>query len=183
MSTPPLRLLLDQNFPLAPQGLVFDRLDKTVSLEHFGAVFPQHAKVSTPDWKVYLLARSAQFDAVITSDVSQLSQDTEMVALELTKLGLITWNSGEPDVVVLYGQLLAYMPQIVKQLQVRPTTVIVLSKAYLRPRDHFKRPGDVMRERDQRDGLSWPQRRGEATTLMRRELDGTSDQGLLTQLT
>ncbi len=124
--------MLDQNFPLSPAGMRFEYLDRSVTLTHFNAAFLAYARVSTADWKMYLLAKSAGFDAVVTSDHNQLDEDTEMVVLQLAKLGLITWRKGEPDTVVLYGQLLAYLPGIVRELRRQPASVFVLPSASLR---------------------------------------------------
>jgi len=173
--TPALRLLLDQNFPTPPYGLRFELLDKTVTLDHFSGAYPNYARVSTPDWKVYLLAKLGKYDALVTSDYHQTNADTEMIALDVTKIGLITWKSGEDDAVVLYGQLLAYMPQIVAQLRRVPATVVRLPKARLSPREHFSRPGDILRERRKRDGLSYQERRSGALAIMRAGLSDAAD--------
>ena len=170
MTVPSLRLLLDQNFPNAPEGMRFELLDRTVTLEHFSTAFPDHAKISTEDWKVYLLARSKGFAAVVTSDYHQLSDDTTMIAAQVARIGVITWSGGEDDPVVLYGQLLTYMPQIVKQLKAHPSTVIQLPKAHLQPHHHYRRPSDITRTRDQRDGKNYPQRRAACLEQMRRGL-------------
>jgi hypothetical protein len=182
MTDEPLRLLLDQNIPASPEGLRFSMLDRSVDLAYFSAAFPEYARVSTPDWKLYLLAKAAGYDAVVTSDHHQLELDTEMVTLELTKLGLVTWKSGEDDVVVLYGQLLAYMPNIVQEFAVHPGAIIQLPKAYLKPRDHFTRPRDVLSRRDKLDGMNFPQRRAVALAVIREGLEGAPKDAYLADL-
>ncbi len=171
--------MLDQNFPLSPAGMRFEYLDRSVTLTHFNAAFPAYARVSTADWKMYLLAKSAGFDAVVTSDHNQLGEDTEMVVLQLAKLGLITWRKGEPDTVVLYGQLLAYLPGIVRELRRQPASVFVLPSASLRRNDHVRGPRDIARERQHRDGISYPERRAAALRVVERELQDTADAHLL----
>ena len=178
-----MRLLLDQNFPGPPEGLLFEVLDKTVSIQHFSVVFPAHAKVSTPDWKLYLLARREQFDAVITSDDHQLDQSTEMIALRVTGLGLVTWKSGQDDPVVLYGQLLAYMPQIVSELRVHPGVIVVLPKARLRQQEHFQTPRGVLGAMQRRDRISYPEQKSQAIRVMRASLENDGvDKDLLAML-
>ncbi|HEY2299778.1 MAG TPA: hypothetical protein VGH43_18755 [Jatrophihabitans sp.] len=178
-NTEPLRLMLDQNFPLQPSGMRFDRLDKSVRLEHFNTAFPAYARVSTPDWKMYLLAKSGGFDAVITSDVNQLDEDVEMIVLQLTKLGLITWKRGEPDTVILYGQLLAYMPQVGRELRQMPASVVTLPTASIRRPDHVNRPGDLARKRHRHDGKSYAERKSQTISVVRADLAGTADEHLL----
>jgi hypothetical protein len=75
------------NFP-KPPGFDPHVLDRTVTYEHFSDRWPQHAKVSTPDWLLCLLARSGDFDGVVTLDRSQ-TQSTEAVALALTKINVV----------------------------------------------------------------------------------------------
>jgi hypothetical protein len=116
---------------------------------------------------VYLLAKIAGYDALVTGDYHQTNQDIEMIALDVTRIGLITWRSGEDDSVVLYGQLLAYMPQIVPRLRQVPATVVRLPKARLNPREHFTRPGDILRARQARDRISYRERRASALAVMR----------------
>ena len=163
----PLRLLLDQNFPVTPAGMRFDMLDNTVALEPFAVAFSDHARVSTPDWKVYLLAARGGFDAVVTSDYHQLGLATEMVALDVANIGLITWRTGGPDVIVLYGQLLAYMPQIRKQLALRRESIVRLPKAHLQPSDSFTTARDVLGAMRRRDHMSYPEHRAAALADMR----------------
>jgi hypothetical protein len=181
--TAPLQLMLDQNVPGPPQGLRFDLVDKTVTIQHFSSAFPEDAKVTTPDWKVYLLAKRDGFDGVITSDHHHLRKSTEMAALTITRLGLITWKAGQDDAVVLYGQLLAYMPQIAAELRLHKGAIFRLPTAYLRSNDHFISPRGVLGEMQQRDKVSYPERRSEALRLMRSSLENDgADASLLSLL-
>ena len=84
------------------------------------------SKTSTPDWMLYLAADAAGFDGMVTRDRSQLSQEQELVALSCTKITLVTWRQRIEDPVVEWGQLLAYSPQIVRAIDERGPTVILL---------------------------------------------------------
>jgi hypothetical protein len=166
--TAPVRLLLDQGFPVPPPGMRIDVLDRTVSYEHFSIVARDYAKVSTPDWMVYLLAKDLGFAALVTSDHSQLEQDEELVTLALTDPSLITWKGRQEDAVVMWGQLLAFMPQILPKLG--PQMVIRLPSARLSARDHVCKVSDLARQRKVSDGISWEERKGHALRTMRHEL-------------
>lgn len=174
----PLRLLLDQNFPNPPAGIRLDVVDKTVSVEHFSHAFPEYARVSTPDWMVYLLAKSAGFDGVVTSDHSQLNQDEELISLEATGIGLVTWKGGQEDPVVMWGQLLAYMPQIVSRVSAQPNSVVLLPSPRLQ-QSNFTHAGAEARSRSRTDKLSHSERKSASLALMRTELLARDEQALL----
>jgi len=165
----PTRFLLDQNFP-KPPGFDPHVLDRTVTYEHFSDRWPQHAKVSTPDWLLCLLARSDDFDGVVTLDRSQLTQSTEAVALALTKINVVTWSKGDEDPVVLWGQLLAYMPQVCARPQAGKPRVFTIPNPRLGPK-HVVLPNELHATLERRDGIRFTQRRREADRLMRIELD------------
>jgi hypothetical protein len=166
--TGPVRLLLDQGFPVTPDGMRLDTLDRTVTYDHFSVVAAEHAKQSTPDWMVYLLAKELGYAALVTGDHSQLEQDEELVALARTGLSLVTWKGRQEDAVVMWGQLLAFMPQILPKLG--PQVVVRLPGARLTPRDHVVKVSDLGRQRKVTDGVSWSERTGHALRSMRAEL-------------
>lgn len=169
MTEGPLRLLLDQQFPKAP----FDvhALDRSVTYEHLSDYAPAFSRVSTPDWMLHLVAAGGDFDGVVTIDRSQLTEEAELVALSLAGISAITGSGGEEDVVVLWGQLLAYMPQIVKALtQTRPL-VVTLPNPRLSPKTHLEKPGEMARRLKRRDNDSFPERRDRAVRMMKQELD------------
>ncbi|HZI98937.1 MAG TPA: hypothetical protein VFD41_15555 [Actinomycetales bacterium] len=176
-----LRLLLDQNFPNVPQGMRFDVLDKTVVVAHFAVVAPEYADVSTPDWMVYLLARERSFDVLVTSDKSQLNQDEELTALDATQLGLVTWKSPPADPVVLWGQLLAYMPQIVRKMRSERRTIVVLPSPRL-SHEQFRKPGNIIRSLKVRDGESYQERKGRSMRFMKDMLHERGDDRLVKYL-
>lgn len=89
-------------------------LDRTVTYEHFSQFTPGDSKISTPDWMLHLLAADGGFDGVVTLDRSQLDEEAELVALSQAGISVVTWRKGDEDPVVLCGQLLAYMPQVLK---------------------------------------------------------------------
>jgi hypothetical protein len=166
--TEPLRFLLDQQFPQP----VFDvhALDRTVTYEHFSQFTPGDSKISTPDWMLHLLAADGRFDGVVTLDRSQLDEEAELVALSQAGISVVTWRKGDEDPVVLWGQLLAYMPQVLKVMsQVRPV-VVTLPNPRLQLAANARKPRDLLGEMKARDGVAFPERRRRAVNLMTREL-------------
>jgi hypothetical protein len=165
--TAPLRFLLDQQFPKP----MFDirALDESVTYEHFADVAPADSMTSTPDWMLHVIAADRGFDGVVTLDRAQLDEETELVALSLAQISVVTWKRDDEGPVVLWGQVLAYMPQVVILLeQVRPL-VITLPNPRLRSREHALRPRDLGAMKT-RDGVAFPQRKHRAVALMQTEL-------------
>lgn len=126
--------------------------------------------MSTPDWLLCLLARSADFDGVVTLDRSQLTQSTEAVALALTKINVVMWANGDEDPVVLWGQLLAYMPQVCGRLLAGKPRVFTIPNPRLGPK-HVILPNELHGTLERRDGIRFTQRRRDAERFMRAELD------------
>ncbi len=175
-----LRFLLDQQFPQAP----FDvhALDQAVTYQHLSAYAPELSRQSTPDWMLHLVAADGGFDGLVTIDRSQLTEDAELIALNLAGISVITWKGGEDDVVVLWGQLLAYMPQIVKAMNQTRPIVITLPNPRLLPTTHLDKPGEMARRLKLRDNVSFPERRDRAVRMMRQELDKRGAGHLAAQL-
>jgi hypothetical protein len=163
------KFLLDQNFPNAP----FDAhvLDRTVTYVHFSHHAPEFAEVSTPDWMVYLIAADGGFDGVVTSDKSQLDQDTELIGLIVSGVNLITWDGRQLDPVTLWGQLIAYMPQVLRALEPDRPSVVTLPNPRLQRKSGVESPGNIARSRKVRDKLSFDERRSRALAVMRSELE------------
>lgn len=126
-----LRLLLDHNFPSAPFD--FEKVDRTVRFEALASWRPAFAEVSTEDWIVHLAAGFDGFDGVVTNDAGQLEQDPEVIALDRTRLSVVTWRRGTNDPVQLWGSLLVYMPQIRHKIEQDGPSIIRLPTGQLPP--------------------------------------------------
>lgn len=111
---PRRRWLLDQNFP--KPRFDADQLDATVEYVHLHDHNPLFSRASTPDWLLHLDAEHNGFEGVVTTDPSQLDQDEEAVALTATRLSLVTWTSRINDPVVLWGSLIAFMPEVLRRI-------------------------------------------------------------------
>lgn len=167
---PTPRFLLDQGFPKPPAG--FEQLDASVEYVHFSDAAPDLARTSTPDWMVYLFAEARQFDGLITGDISQVNQDTELVALAHTTLCVVTWRGAHNvSPVTKWGQILAYMPQVLRHAdQVRDGSVVTLPSPVLRGA-HVERAVNLGRALAETDATSWNERRAANLRLMRAELE------------
>lgn len=125
------KILLDQNFP-KPKGFALDELDHSISVTHLSDAAPNLVERSTPDWYVYCFAAQKGFDVLVTGDISQREQIEEMWVLSrLPQLSVVTWRKGTNDPLQLWGQLLAYMPQIKQRCSERGGRVIMLPKPSL----------------------------------------------------
>ncbi len=161
-----VRFLLDQNFPADP--IRTHRLDKRVEYVPLRVFAPDFAKVSTPDWMLYIAAAVGGFDGLVTGDKSQLSQDTELIALTLTRVTLVTWSHGDDDNVTRWSQLLAYMPQILKRMEPGKGIVVSIPSPRLNAASSaVELPSDLARARAGRDKLSYPERRARELAVMR----------------
>jgi hypothetical protein len=163
---PPLRFLLDQGFP-KPRFDVH-ALDGSVEYVHLVDEAPELSRSSTPDWMLYLVAEQRGFAGLVTDDVSQIEQDTELIALTRTHLTVVTWDRGGADPVVRWAQLLVYMPKIVKARGSGDSVVVLPNPAL--GKGNVRRASDVARSRSARDRQSYPERRDAALALMRAEL-------------
>lgn len=173
MSDGALRFLLDQQFPKAP----FDvhSIDRSVTYEHLSDYGPQYSQRSTPDWMLHLVTAEGRFDAVVTVDRSQLEEEVELVALNLSEMSVITWRGGEEDPIVLWGQLLAYMPQVVKVLsEIRPA-IVTLPNPRLQNGKHIEKPGELARAMKRHDKASFPERRARSLAVMMRDLEARGE--------
>jgi hypothetical protein len=131
-----LKLLLDHNLDVAP----FDvhELDKTVTYVALRTWRPDFVEVSTPDWIIHLQAAHEGFDGIVSSDWHQLVQDEEVIALDQTRLSVITWRKSLDDPVQQWGSLLAYMPQIRARIQAEGPSVITLPVPTLEPKTNVE---------------------------------------------
>ena len=98
---------------------------------HLHDLDPRLAKVTTPDWMIYLIPEQASFTGVVTRDKSQLDQDEELVVLSRQRLGVVTWRRAVEDSVTEWGQLLAYMPLVVRMVERLGPRVVLLPEPRL----------------------------------------------------
>jgi hypothetical protein len=112
------RFLLDQNFPRPVVEV--DQLDATIEYVGLDKFDPSLTMRGTPDWLIYLRAvEDGTFDGVVTRDASQLENTEELVVLIDTELSVVTWKTAVEDPITEWGQLLAYMPLVVKRMDLQ----------------------------------------------------------------
>lgn len=162
------RWLLDQNFP-KPVFEDIAELDRSTRFEHFSDIAPDLAAVSTPDFMVYLVGEAQGFTGVVTRDLSQLEDDDSLVTLAHLTLSVVTWKRGVDDALVLWGQLLAYMPQVRRLLGQSGPGIVVLPAPRLGPQHLFK-ASSIGRGRQAVDKVSWPERQQRSLDAIRTEL-------------
>jgi hypothetical protein len=164
----PYRFLLDQNFP-APivdmHGL--DASVDYVALSTFDSTLTRR---ETPDWLIYLRAHEAGFTGVVTRDASQLEDVEELVALVATGLSVVTWAQPIDDSITEWGQLVAYMPLVVRQIEQDPAArVFTLPRPRL-DRKNARPPRALLGEIASQRGVSYGELRSKAREGMRRML-------------
>lgn len=125
-----MRLLLDEGFP-SPPGFELATVDATVEATTLQSFDPDLAGSSTPDWYLYLRAHEAGFDALVTRDWHQSEQVEEMWALSHTQLSIVTWRRGVNDPVRLWGQMLAYLPEIRRMIREHGPSIVLLPAVQL----------------------------------------------------
>ena len=174
------QFLLDQNFPRP----VIDvhSLDASVRYQHLYDFDRRLATTSTPDWMVYLAAQLGGFDGIVTRDRSQLDQDEEVVALTRTTLTVVTWRRRIEDPVTEWGQLLAYMPQILKVMDETGPTICLLPEPRLDRKNNIEKPVNAARRRASEQRRTLSELRSETYGLMRQELRRRGRQDIETLL-
>ena len=136
---------------------------------HLHDLDPRLAKVTTPDWMIYLIAEQASFTGVVTRDKSQLDQDEELVVLSRQKLSVVTWRRAIEDSVTEWGQLLAYMPLVVRMVERLGPRVVLLPEPRLDSHNvQAAEPGARMRAAALR--VSYPEFTARAIGVMERYL-------------
>lgn len=85
----------------------------------------------TPDWYLYLRADEGGFDALVTRDWHQSGQAEEMWTLTKTRLSVVTWQAPVRDPVAEWGQLLAYLPEIRRVLELHGPSIVFLPRPLL----------------------------------------------------
>ena len=165
---PPLRFLLDQGFPNPPAGVEPTLFIRTVEYQHFNDFAPDLARVSTPDWMLYLAAKVGGFDAVVTRDLAQFGQREELVCLKLTGLTMVTWRQPIEDPLAEWGQMIAYGPQIARRMQARgySPSVFFLPAPRLGA-DQMRGIFGLAHEMAAGDGVSYPEWQTQALQVMR----------------
>ena len=161
------RFLLDQNFP--KPKLDVHALDANVTYQHVDTFAPELVAVSTPDWIIYLAAEKGGFDGIVTRDAAQTQQVEELVALSKTHLTVVTWRSRVEDPVTEWGQLLAYMPQVLKQM-VTPAPRIVVLPAPRLERGSVLLPSPMIHTEASRQKVSFQELQAGTLKSLRQEL-------------
>jgi hypothetical protein len=130
-------MLLDENFP-APPGFDPTALDGRIQFTGLRGFDGTLVGRRTPDWYLYLRADEAQFDALVTRDWHQSAQAEEMWALTRTRLSVVTWSDPINDPVAEWGQLLAYMTEILKMIDSHDSCVVLLPHPRLNKRNTLR---------------------------------------------
>jgi hypothetical protein len=133
----PFKMLLDENFP-APPGFDPTALDGRIQFTGLRSFDGSLVGRRTPDWYLYLRADEAQFDGLVTRDWHQSAQAEEMWALTRTRLSVVTWSDPINDPVAEWGQLLAYMTEILKMIESHGNCVVLLPHPRLNKRNTLR---------------------------------------------
>ncbi|MXZ85875.1 MAG: hypothetical protein F4Z02_09505 [Acidimicrobiia bacterium] len=136
---------------------------------------PDLTDTGTPDWYLYLRAAEAGFDALVTRDKSQAEQPEEMWVLSQTEISVVTWRRPVNDPVLLWGQLVAYLPEIHRLLHDRKSSMLFLPVPRLN-RDNLKDPASTLGIRAKQQGVSNQQIRDQARMIVATELRRRGEQ-------
>jgi hypothetical protein len=162
------KFLLDQGFP-KPMAAI-DQLDRNLRYSHLSDAFPEFSAVSTPDWLVILLAAEGGFDGLVARDKRQLLTPESVVALALNpSLSFVTWRHSIEDPITEWGQLMAYMPLVLKWIDAHGAGIFWLPRPSLEAKSVMKarnRAGELASEW----GQAYPDLLAEAGSTMRAEL-------------
>ena len=175
-----MRFLLDENFPNLP-GFLQALGSTTSGIESLHNFAPNLTTTGTPDWYLYLRAAEAGFDALVTRDKSQAEQPEEMWVLSQTEISIVTWRKPINDPVLLWEQLVAYLPEIHRLLREHKTSILFLPVPRL-SRDNLKDPTSTLGIRAKQLGISNQQIRDQARRLVTTELGLRGEQDRFSML-
>jgi hypothetical protein len=81
-------------------------------------MLPEFSDISTLDWLVILLAAEQGFDGLVARDKKQLLTPESVAALALNRnLSFVTWKTSIEDPLTEWGQLMAYMPLVLRWIE------------------------------------------------------------------
>lgn len=169
-----MRFLLDENFPNLP-GFLQALGSTTTGVESLYNFAPDLTDTGTPDWYLYLRAAEAGFDALVTRDKSQAEQPEEMWVLSQTEISVVTWRRPVNDPVLLWGQLVAYLPEIHRLLHEHKSSILFLPVPRLN-RENLKDPTSTLGIRAKQQGVSNQQIRDQARKIVTTELRRRGEQ-------
>lgn len=158
------RILLDEGFP-SPPGFDPSSIDRRMELTSLREFDGSLVGRGTPDWYLYLRAQEAQFDALVTRDWHQSVQAEEMWTLTRTDLSVVTWREPIVDAIAEWGQLLAYMTEILKLISTHGHCVVMLPTPRL-DRRNVVRASDALGRLARDEGRSNQQIRDEARSAV-----------------
>lgn len=118
---------------------------------------------------IYLIAEQESFTGLVTRDRSQLDQDEELVVLSRNRLSIVTWRRSVEDAVAEWGQLLAYMPHVIRVVEVHGPRIILLPEPRLGP-DNLEMADASARKRSARLRTSYPELTSKSRNVMERYL-------------
>jgi len=164
----PKRFLLDENFP-DPVFPMIAELEPQIVYTPLARFAPHLTGRRTPDWRLYLEAQAAGFDAVVTRDQSQLGQEHELVALMRTTVSVVTWVRAIEDPIVEWAQLLAYGRHVLRLMENRGPCIILLPEPRL-DNTHVRRANAKLSGVAAHRKIPYQDLRTQALNFMRREL-------------
>lgn len=127
--------------------------------------------MSTPDWLVALAAADLPFEGIVTTDPAMLKQEPEAVTLSQTRLSVVTWRERIDDAVVLWGSLIAYMPQVLRRIDDQGPVVVLLPVPSLSGVGMVRRTSGLAGEVAALLGRSVPELKAEHIPRMKRVLE------------
>jgi hypothetical protein len=160
----------------------FSRLDATVEVMSLHAFDVSLTTGKTPDWLIYLRAKEAGFDAVVTRDRSQLDDPEEVVALVQSGMNVITWRHRIEDPIQEWGHLLAYMGLIRKRLEGEPRSQIIQLPRPSLGGEQVAKSRRRLNELASARRMSFPELRSEAVAVMKDELEARGHGSLVALL-
>ncbi len=163
------RFLLDQNFPNPP--FKPSMVDGRVEYVHVSLHDASLTEGQTPDWLIYLRAEEDTFTGVVTRDASQLEQPEELVALMRTDVSVVTWKDPIEDPIQEWGQMLAYMPEVLKRLDQVGPSIFFLPKPQLRRGRNIVKASERLGEYASAQRRSQQELRHEAYKIINAELE------------
>lgn len=133
MTSQPLRLALDQNFPLPLLAAVGPFLPAEVELIHLSHIHPPLGELS--DRQLFIALASLGYQGLVTNNYRMLNIPEELAVIVATKAVVVATKALGHDPLRAAGALLLELPGLPSRLRPNVSNVFVLDFDRRRPKD------------------------------------------------
>jgi len=133
VSSPRLRLALDQNFPTPLIRAVADYLPGDIELRHIASIDPRLSDLS--DRELFIALDQLGYDGLVTNNYKMLDVPEEIAAIVKTKAVVVAVEALGHDPIRAVGALLLELPGLADRVRPNTSNVFRLKFSRRQPED------------------------------------------------